>query len=251
MMFNINYLSNQLKKKINNNTQIVQLYSDELFSKYYDNISGKGKSLQRDIIFYKNNINPNKLTLEIASGNGRVISSLLDENFNVKGIEKEATMIEQMEYKYRSHIYQNDVFEFDKLNKIYSQADYIIIPATSISLFSAQDIELFIQNLINLNKSFVLMFDFIDIESLINEKPKKEKNELGTFYIQNFKVKQNDIEVIVYNIFHKESNKLGYSVKFSHNKELFMNIMKNCGLSCEIKINNNNYYMIKGEFNGK
>jgi len=55
----------------------------------------------------------------------------------------------------------------------------------------------------------------------------------------------------VYNIFHKESNKLGYSVKFSHNKELFMNIMKNCGLSCEIKINNNNYYMIKGEFNGK
>lgn len=250
-MVNTNYLSSYFKNKMNNSTQITEVYKDPLFSKYYNDSGGKGVNLHGDISFYKKYINPDMLTLEIASGNGRVISYLLENNFNIIGIEKEESMINQMESKYKKYVYKNDIFNFEKLNEIYCKADYIIIPATSISLFSLKNIKEFIKNLVEVNQRFELIFDGINIENIINEKPFKDINKYGTFYIQNFKVIEEESELIIYNLYHKESNKIGYSIKYNHSIESLINVLNSYNLSCEIKIKNDNYYMIVGEYNGK
>lgn len=251
-MLNVDdYLSSYFKNKIDSKTQITELYHDPLFSKYYNNSGSKGVNLHGDIMFYKKHINPDALTLEIASGNGRVISALLEENFNILGVEREQSMINQMEYKYRKYVYKNDIFNFKELNEVYCEADYIIIPATSISLFSWEDIKSFIENLVDVNQSFELIFDGINIESIINKKPFKEINRYGTFYIQNFKMVKDTSEWIIYNIYHKESNKIGYSIKYNHSIESLIDILKRYNISNKIKISNESYYMIVGEYNGK
>lgn len=244
-MLNNKYISPQIKKKAKIINEMIDVYKDPLFSDFYSDIS-INEAFSDDIIYYQKNLLKNEKTIEWASGTGRVLIPLIESGYNIKGIEKESEMINKMN-KYKYKVTQGDLFDIDLFKSVYKDCDNFILPATTISLFKLNEVINLLKEIIKINKKFVFMFDLIDIEQLITKMPLKLINEKGTFYHCNFKYE----ESIVYNIFHKETKKLGYSLKYNHKIDNVIKELKKIGLSITVEEKDGIYFDIVGVFNGE
>lgn len=243
MINNSNKIHNKLKKKINNSTSIVNLYDSSVFSDFYGSLTTE-ENFFDDLNFYKNSISVNEKVLEFASGSGRILIPMLKEGYEIIGIEKEKEMVNKMPIEYRNCIVVNDILDFENLQPYYKEANVFIMPATTISLFSMNQISDLIKNIIYLNKKFKFIFDMIDIKNLITKEPNKHVTEKGTFYYTNHSIDN----IIAYNILHKESNTLGYSLKFDHNYNDLKDLLIKLGLDVYEEKKINSYRMVISQY---
>lgn len=237
------YINRSISKKMNSDSKIINVYSSEYFAKFYQDHTFTN-SFNNDLDFYKSILNTEDFIIELASGTGRILIPLLQEGYNIRGIESEISMIEVMPSKYHKYVEHSNVFDFASNEKFYTQADCFIIPATSISIFPLKTIENFLFSLTKKNKKFNIIFDIINMDSLVTDKPKKEKSEHGTFYYINYI----QSGFIVYNLYNVETNTLGYSKKFSHTIEQLLDIFENTGCKLEILKEYDNYFILKGSY---
>ncbi|HDT6947481.1 hypothetical protein I6B70_13120 [Staphylococcus aureus] len=240
-MYN-NYLSKKILKKVPKPANIVNVYSNNLFAEFYHNTTDEN-GFHNDLDFFKKHLRKNKLTVEFASGTGRITTPLLRDGYKILGIEYEKSMIDIMPEDTKKNVINASVFDINKNEELYKIAESFIIPATSISLFSINQIEELFSYLKDINERFSIIFDIVNIESLITNNPQKVINENGTFYYINFPKD----EYIIYNLYHKNSNMLGYSVKYNHTKESLLSLLFRLGYTTTI-YDIDNYSMIKAEY---
>lgn len=86
----------------------------------------------------------------------------------------------------------------------------------------------------------------MNLDQVIYDFPQKEITENGTYYYHNFKSNK----LVIYNLFHKESNTIGFSQKYFYKIEDVFKLLKKNGLNMYIHKNIDGYYMVEGEFNG-
>lgn len=236
----------KIQKMISSYTKINNIYEHDDMVKFYNNITNQS-SFNNDISFYKKKLDKSKFIIELASGSGRVLTELVDDGFNVTGIEYESAMINSMPLKYHEYVIQSDIFDFNTLSPLYQKVDSLILPATSITLFSLEKFENLLKNIMQLNKKFNIIFDFYNIEDLITESPKKVLNENGTFYSINFKNHNN----FIYNLYHKEKDILGISVKYAHSLDNLVSLLNRINMEVNVVPITQSYYMIEGTYNEK
>lgn len=243
-MNNTEIINNKIKRKIDSKTSIVELYNCPIFTEFYDQLT-MSNNFYDDLGFYKKVSSKEERIIELASGTGRILIPMLKEKYNIIGVEKEKEMIEKMPYQYREYVICEDILDSNKLKEYYEKADVFILPATSISLFSLKDIRCFINNIISINNKFKFIFDVANIEDLITTQPQKYITDKGTFYDSNHVIN----DCISYNVFHKESNTLGYSLKFNHKTQVIKEMLSKLNMQIsEIKYPNS-YCMFVCEYN--
>lgn len=240
-MYN-DYLSKKILKKFPK-PNIVNVYSNDLFAKFYHSTTD-ANGFHNDLEYFKNNLNKDKLTIEFASGTGRITTPLLREGYQILGIEYEKSMIDIMPEDTKKHVINTSIFDLANNLKFYKKAKNFIIPATSISLFSLKQMGELFSYLKDINDSFSILFDIVNMEHLIIDNPKKVINGDGVFYYINFQ-KGN---YIIYNLYHKNSNTLGYSIKYNHTKESLLSLLDKLGYTTTT-YDKDNYSMIKAEYN--
>lgn len=240
----IDYVNNKIKKKMNENTTIKNLYSDKEMVEFY-NFSTTKNSFSNDIAYYKSKVKKDEKVIELASGSGRIVKDFILSGYTIYGIELETEMINSLEDKYKEFIFQENIFNVYNLNKVYQSADILILAATSISLFTEQEFFTFLKEVKNINKRFKIIFDWIDPTSLTMTNPKRVLTKNGTYYYTNFQSGEN----VVYNLYHQETNTIGVSIKVHHNLTSLINNLKELGFHVNIQKVNENYYMIEGVIN--
>ena len=220
---NEKYISDLILKKTKKDLNISNLYENPIFADFYDSTTTKSE-------FY-NDI--------------EVLKSLIDSNINIIGIESEKTMINKVEEKYHKYIFNEDIFNYEKLQQVYKNIDNIIIPATSISLFSKDSLIRLLKTLkhLNPNNKFKIYFDLINLNTILTDRPIKYLNEAGTFYCFNFFTDHK----VIYNNFHKESNTIGISFKYDYSYNDLLELFNSLSYSLKIVKQHDNYTMLKGE----
>jgi len=239
-----NYVSKKLLKKATHPVNIINVYSDNILADFYHKTTPEN-GFYNDLEFFKNNLAKKENIVELASGTGRILKPLIDDGFNVMGVESEIEMIEILPMKYRKYIINSNILDFQKVESLYEQAECFIIPATSISLFSIKEIERLFLFLSQLKKSFKVYFDVIDMTDFLINTPKKEMNIHGTFYYLNFQYEN----FIIYNIYHKDTNTLGYSKKYAHSKKSLKTVLNKFGFDYKFLNSQKNYYMVRADYN--
>lgn len=239
-----NYVNNMIEKRMNKDTEIINLYSNSKLVAFYNSITTEPQ-IFNDIEFYEKHINKDRKIVELASGSGRVLRKLIEDGYQVIGIELEKMMISSMEDKYKDFVINNNIFNVNELSEIYKEADVFILSATTISLFSVEEIIKFLVELKKINKNFKIIFDLLNLDKLINKKPKKVVNELGTFYYINFILE----EKIVYNLFDEGANIVGVSKKQNHTLDDILVKLKDLEFDIEYTKISAEYYMIEGSYN--
>lgn len=237
-----NYLSKKLLRKFPKPESIVNVYSNDIFADFYHKTTDKN-GFYNDLEFFKNNLDKEELTIEFASGTGRITTPLIEQGYHVLGIEYEKSMIDIMPENTKKNVIHSSIFDVEKNRQIYSKAKNFIIPATSISLFPLNEVEMLFEKLKSINDDFNIIFDIVDIKTLINEIPKKVINKDGIFYYINFSAEN----YIIYNLYHKNSNTIGYSIKYNHSREVILNMLNKIGYVTNI-YDVDNYSMIKAEY---
>lgn len=111
------------------------IYADPLFAKFYNETIDYGSQFS-DIDFYRRCLKQDDIILEIGTGNGRVFNVLINENFNIYGIEPEIEMIQYIYKQYKNRIFITGIEHLSCLNGL--KFSKVIIPATTISLFSKE-----------------------------------------------------------------------------------------------------------------
>ena len=164
---------------------IVNVYSNDIFADFYHKTTDKN-GFHNDLEFFKNNLDKEELTIEFASGTGRITTPLIEQGYHVIGIEYEKSMIDIMSESTKKNVIHGSIFDVEKNRRIYSKAKNFIIPATSISLFSLNEVEKLFEKLQHINDDFNIIFDIVDIKTLINEMPKRVVNKDGVFIILIF-----------------------------------------------------------------
>ncbi|EOD7884953.1 hypothetical protein ACUW92_002396 [Staphylococcus epidermidis] len=241
---NEKYISDLILKKTKKDLNISNLYENPIFADFYDSTTTKSE-FYNDVEFYKTVLESNKKNIELACGSGRVLKSLIDSNINIIGIESEKTMINKVEEKYHKYIFNEDIFNYEKLQQVYKNIDNIIIPATSISLFSKDSLIRLLKTLkhLNPNNKFKIYFDLINLNTILTDRPIKYLNEAGTFYCFNFFTDHK----VIYNNFHKESNTIGISFKYDYSYNDLLELFNSLSYSLKIVKQHDNYTMLKGE----
>ncbi|HBC4363928.1 TPA: hypothetical protein OV127_002625 [Staphylococcus aureus] len=238
------YVNNMIKKRANKDTKIINLYSNSKLVAFYNSITNES-TFFNDIEFYEKRINKDQKIVELASGSGRILKQLIENGYDTIGIELEKMMIESMEDKYKSFVVNNNILNVKELNAIYKETDIFILPATTISLFSIEEIIKFLVDLKKINKNFKLIFDLLSLDKIINKKPKKVVNELGTFYYINF-ISGGQV---VYNLFDKDTNIVGVSRKQNHSLNDILVQLKELEFNVYYTKISEDYYMIEGSYN--
>lgn len=239
-----NYISRKILKKSTDFVNIINVYSDNILADFYHKTTPEN-GFYNDLEFFKKNLSKEENIVELASGTGRILKPLIDDGFSVMGVESESEMIEILPKKYRKYINNNNILDFQKVKLLYEQADCFIIPATSISLFSLNELERLFSFLSQLKKSFKIYFDVIDMTDFLISTPKKEMNINGTFYYINFQYEN----FIIYNIYHKETNTLGYSKKYNHSKQSLKTLLNQFDFDFDFLNVKKNYYMVRADYN--
>lgn len=225
------------KKKISHIT--TDIYSDEDFSFFYNEIANNTE-IHSDISFFIQELKGSSV-LEIGSGNGRIACPLIDAEINYIGIEPEYQMIKFLDKKYRNKIYHIDLNSFLKLSNvkdILDDIDTIIIPATSISLFSPDEITDFLFRIRQFSKKFKrVIFDYNSPNFFDNELHFNNTKH-GKFYYANYI----DSTFVYYNVYYNE--KLGVSKKYLYNEYIVQNIAEKVNMRYENLYQEKDYKMV-------
>ncbi|MFP9130480.1 class I SAM-dependent methyltransferase [Niallia sp. BSM11] len=211
------------QKKYESNTTVVKdFYSDKDIVSYYN----QEPDYSDELLFYLNNLDKEKKTLEIGAGNGRILIPLLEKGINIYGIEPSQEMLSKIiSNDIRKRILNITLQDFIKNEKpIYDQ---IIIPATSISLFSPSDIRNFLTHYVqNMPLTTLkLVFDILDSESLKTKNGKiyKFKDNDKKIYSANY-IQENKLFNNIY-IKNGINEKLGVSVKYIYDDNIVKDIL--------------------------
>lgn len=90
------------------------------YEKYYDFWHSNSKKNELD--FYASYIIPNKKSLEVGCGTGRLLIPLLQRNYDIEGLDYSSSMLEQckkkmLTLKLKTEVYLSAIEEFKKSNK--------------------------------------------------------------------------------------------------------------------------------------
>lgn len=202
---------------------INDLYSDKDIINVYNN----EKHSTDEIAFYLSNLSKNDKILEIGAGNGRILIPLLEGGLDIYGIEPSKNMISKIKSSaIRARISNITLEEFlESKQTIFKE---IIIPATSISLFSPTEIKAFIQKYLRnipYNK-FKLIFDFIDPKELKEQSGKIQSYKDVNYIVYSANYISDD--KIYYNIYidNGKKEKLSTSTKYIYDEDVIANILK-------------------------
>lgn len=242
MLFNI------FKEKYDRNKNIINitnLYQDEDLSLFYNN----NTSLD-DLDFYSENLNFKDKILEIGSGSGRILIPLAKQGFDIYGIEPNVNMIKHIkDTELTKKIFKTTLIEFQrKERKIYNK---IIIPATSISLFSPEIIRSFMEQYLNDTElsQVTLIFDFIDPEYLEKIDKKIFKSRINNILAFSANFIHND--KFFYNVYLKNGTieKIGASNKYIYSMDIIKNTFSGLKWSMLKQEYYNNTFRIAIKFN--
>ena len=136
---------------------ILRLYGEQVtikdiyegvFAVYYDTLPADPEEIG---IYQKEAYDCGRNVLELCCGNGRITAAFAEKGFRIDGVDLSADMLERLEQKKhrlpasaarRIRARNMDLFELEEEK----QYDFILLPATTICLFSAEagmDIRLF------------------------------------------------------------------------------------------------------------
>lgn len=237
------FLSHAKKVKI-----VENLYLDEEFAEYYKSISDEDIILNNDLPLYEKILKKSNNILEIGSGTGRVFNYLFLKGYNIHGLEPSKEMSDYILEEAKSRIYNLTFQEIDKLPL--DDIETIIIPATSISLFSQGDFEIFLYKIINnQTKLKNIFFDFMEENFFLefSEKISKKKIKQEKYYSVNFFDTYN--RRIIYNVMN--SKKLGVSIKYIYSLEVISKLFEKLNIRLDVLQSFDNYVMVEGIFNDK
>ena len=145
---------------------INNIYQEVEFAQYYEAVACE--SISSDIEYYLDMLSKNDRVLEIGTGNGRVLKPLLAHGIDIYGIEPEQAMLEFLNEEEKSRVYIGGIEKLTQFNHT-SKYSYIIIPATSVSLFDEQIFSNFLSEAKKvLNSKGKIIFDFIGNGFLYN-----------------------------------------------------------------------------------
>lgn len=201
------------KKKLGDRKEIDiinNIYQEVEFTQYYEAIARE--SISGDIEYYLDIFSKDDQVLEIGTGNGRVLKPLLAHGIDIYGIEPEQAMLEFLNEEEKSRVYVGGIEKLAQFNHS-SKYSYIIIPATSISLFDEQCFSNFLSEAKKvLTRKGKIIFDFINPEQInkLDGVVSIDKISNQLFMSGNFV----QGEKFIYNIYTKTadgSKKLGYT----------------------------------------
>lgn len=240
----------RFQSKVNSLTIIDDLYKDNDFAAYYNattKLSSSNSPLNDDYHYYTSNIEKNSKILEIGSGNGRIFNRLYNDSYDVYGIEPALEMAKYIEDLGRNRIFPMTLQEFT-MNSQKLNPDTVIIPATSISLFSPHDFEKFLNKLMTISSFSNIIFDFLKPSFFVQTENQINVVKLteGTYYSVNFQYEDS----IVFNIISEKHKKLGISRKYLYSFEYFKNLFNELNGELKVLRDDPDYMMIKGAFNG-
>lgn len=231
----------KFKKKAEKLKYIGDLYNDKDFSKYYNEVIIEDKMLDDDIFIYKKYFTPNTCVLEIGSGTGRIFNNLFKNRYNIYGLEPSVEM-----NKYILEDAKKRIFNFSLQNIELIPIDnieVIIIPATSVSLFSYEELIDFLKKIKTKQKKLKhIIFDFIEI-SLFEDNFEKIGYQIlndEKYYYVNYLKK----DKIIFNILNSE--KIGVSIKYNYSYEVLKNIFYEQGYSLNVVKHSEGYMMVEG-----
>lgn len=231
-----------------NQLEIVDnLYDDATFSEYYRLVIDQDSLLENDLDIYKRYFDKTVSVLEIGSGTGRIFNHLFQEGYDIYGIEPSAEMSKYIDENGRDRVYPLTLQEAEYLPK--RDIEVIIIPATSVSLFSLSDLERFLEYVKQQQPSIKrIIFDFLKEDFFINSMDIIQSHTLGLgkFYYVNFF--DTSGERIVYNLVNSE--KLGISVKYAYSHASVQTLFEKLGMAFNVILDSDRYTMIEGVFNG-
>lgn len=235
----------KLQKKSENLEIIENLYEDNIFADYYYSIANKNNLLEDDIDDYKRFFDKSMTVLEVGSGTGRIFNPLFNEGYNIFGLEPAKEMSEYIVYEGRERIYRLTLQQIEKFPQ--KDIEVIIIPATSISLFSHEEFFDFLKE-IKETQPYIkkIIFDFLKEEffeatsGIIQSTYVNEKK----FYSVNFFDEAK--ERIIYNLV--SSQKIGISIKYSYSYSTLKKAFERLGLSLNLVKDLDNYAMVEGVF---
>lgn len=227
---------------------IDNLYNDTTFSEYYRLIIEQDSLLENDLDIYKCYFDKTMPVLEIGSGTGRIFNPLFQAGYDVYGIEPFEEMSQYIDENGRDRIYPLTLQEVESLPK--NNIEVIIIPATSVSLFSLSDFEYFLES-IKRRQPFIkrIIFDFLKEDFFLDSMDSIQSHTLGLgkFYYVNFFDQSR--EKIIYNL--ANSEKLGISVKYAYSHTSVKRLFEKLGIIFNVISDSDCYTMVEGVFHEK
>lgn len=203
---------------------IADFYQDIDFKNYYDFISTQDE-YERDLAFYKEYLDKDNTILEIGTGNGRIFNPLHENGFNIYGLEPSTAMTASIK-KGKNKIlklYMQDIRECP-ITVLHT----VIIPATSICLFSKAEFANFlIEAKIKYPMLKNVIFDFVEPEFFIetDDIVYKVNNKGDQYLYTNFIQK----DQVIFNVIYK--NKIGISQKYLYSSNLISEISKKVSIT--------------------
>lgn len=221
-MFNSNLFFGPFKSKYENGIQFEEnIYNDKDFVDFYNFLETEFN----DYDIYENVLEHNENILEIGSGTGRMLKYLTNKGFDVYGLEPSEKMISYIDGKFKNKIFKFGIENISNIKNI--KFKYVIIPATTISLFEFDVFEKFLIDLKSiLEPKSSIYFDFwneIYVENLDKKIEKIDYKNTKVFLGNHIKNTS-----LIFNIYLKfdGKEKLGISKKKIYKKSLIRDICK-------------------------
>lgn len=245
------YIFDTFKEKIESDERIMitdNIYDTPCFANFYNSVATE--TMNNDLKYYLDLFQEEDKVLEIGTGNGRILKPLLDNKIDVYGIEPEKEMLNFLTVEERKRVINIGIEQIEDLTDKYS---YIIIPATSVSLFNETTFSKFLVDAKKLlSKNGKIIFDFISPNAIEDTSGKvrlyKIKNQF--FLAGNFK-KDN---LFIYNIYAKTPQKekiVGYSIKYIYSINLVNRLSEEHGYKTNVLKKNEEYVMLEVCINDK
>ena len=224
-----------------------EVYLDEDFVTFYN----QQLTNDNDFEMFKNVLSKDDIILEIGSGSGRIFNPLSKQGFNIYGIEPSQEMTSYILSEYRHKIFNIRVQDTEELHKIGIFFSKIIIPATTISLFSYEDFEKFakaIKELLDENGSII--FDFINqdyLHKLDGKVNVSTQNGKKIFFSNYLRCPHFILNVYLQS---EKQKKLGYSIKNLYTLDILNEMCERNNYSLNVLLKNNVYLLVEMRKNG-
>lgn len=213
------YIFGKFKEKVESDKSIVitdNIYDTPSFADFYNSVASE--TMNNDMEYYLDLFTKEDKILEIGTGNGRILKPLLEKNIDIYGIEPETEMLIFLTKEERRRVFNIGIENIKTVTDKYS---YIIIPATSVSLFNEK---IFSKFLLDAQKLLLengkIIFDFISPEAIEELSGKVRLYQIKNQYFLAGNFKKDNL--FIYNIYTKTAEKekiVGYSIKHIYSVE--------------------------------